>query len=116
VKGAKAHLPSTLWNQAVELCKDTPISLVARSVSVSEARLRFRVKEAQVGRCNEPAFFEVNPSMNAGEAAFGNRTPSSRGNAVEIERSDGGKLRVQDLESHGVSLFDFVVQFMSGQS
>lgn len=107
--GRRAHPPSTIWTSAVALCEDIRLPRVAAQLAVSENSLRN--KRAAGKKTEAPKFMELPPIseclnrppvLSIGAAPFG----------LELERKDGGKLRIQNVGRDEAFVLSFVSRFM----
>lgn len=109
--GRRAHPPSTIWASAVALCKDISLPRVAAQLSVSENSLRN--KRAADKKTGAPQFMELPPIsevLNRPPVLSIGSTPI--GLELELERKDGGKLRIQNVGRDEAFVLSFVSRFM----
>lgn len=123
-RGAGCHPTPGIWEEAVSLCEEAPLSQVARGIGVSPNGLRNWKKRARplAKKVPEPRplqFLEVRglaAAVPVPPTAPRSRVPfqgAEGSRQVELTRDDGSRLRIADPGAHGVDLRVLIHGFLS---
>ena len=122
--GTRCHPTSEIWELAVDLCKQAPLSCVARGIGVTPNSLRkhknkIRPPAKKRTQPRPPQFLEVRglgaavpiPVPQQPRPMLLQATQGSR--QVELVRDDGSCLRIADPGAHGVDLRTLIHGFLA---